>query len=106
MIPEQKTPVFAGQSYEIGVEQTGPKSYTYILYDDDSIIERWTGDKNPKSINKTASFVNDCCKKIGEVKIDFDGTEFIYSKDQVKDKVMASFITITSMFNAYVENKE
>ena len=106
IIPEQKTPVFAGQSYEIGVEQTGPKSYTYILYDNDSIIERWTGDKHPNSINKTASFVNDCCKKIGEVKIDFDGTEFTYSKDQVKDKVMASFITITSMFNAYVENKE
>jgi hypothetical protein len=105
MIPEQRTPVFAGQSYEIGVEQTSPKTYTYILYNNDSIIERWTGDKHPNSINKTANFVNDCCKKIGEVKVNVDGTVFTYSKDQVKDKVMSSFIAISAMFDAYAENK-
>lgn len=103
-IPEQKTPIFAGQPYEIGVEQNG-KIYTYILYDADSILERWSGDKPPISMNKNSTFINDSCKKIGEVKVDFDGTVFKYSKDQVKDKVMSSLASIDAMFNAYLENK-
>jgi len=103
-IPEQKVPIFAGQPYEIGVEQNG-KIYTYILYDEDSILERWSGDKSPISMNKNSAFINDSCKKIGEVKIDFDGTVFKYSKDQVKDKVMAALASLDAMFNAYLENK-
>ena len=103
-IPEQKIPVFAGKSYEIGVEQNG-KIYTYILYDGDDILERWSGDKSPIAMNKNSTFINDSCKKIGEVKVDFDGTTFSYSKDQVKDKVMSALASLDSMFNAYVENK-
>ena len=57
-IPEQKVPVFAGQSYKIGVEQNG-KTYTYILYDDETILERWSGDKSPISMNKNSAFIND-----------------------------------------------
>lgn len=103
-IPEQRTPVFAGQSYEIGVEQNG-KIYTYILYDDESILERWSGDKSPYAMNKNSTFINDSCKKIGEVKFDFDGTSFSYSKDQVKDKVMTALETLDDLFKAYRENK-
>ena len=83
IIPEQRTPVFAGKPYEIGVEQTSSKSYTYMLYDGDSIIERWSGDKSPRAMNKNSAFINDSCKKIGEVKVDVDGTIFTYTKDQV-----------------------
>lgn len=103
-IPEQKVPVFAGQSYKIGVEQNG-KTFTYILYDDETILERWSGDKSPISMNKNSAFINDSCKKIGDVKVDFDGTIFSYSKDQVKDKVMSALASLDAMFNAYLENK-
>lgn len=103
-IPEQKIPVFAGKSYEIGVEQNG-KTYTYILYEDEVILERWSGDKSPIAMNKNSTFINDSCKKIGEVKVDFDGTTFSYSKDQVKDKVMSALASLDAMFNAYLENK-
>lgn len=103
-IPEQKIPVFAGKSYEIGVEQNG-KTYTYILYEDEVILERWSGDKSPIAMNKNSTFINDSCKKIGEVKVDFDGTTFSYSKDQVKDKVMSALASLDDMFNAYLENK-
>ena len=103
-IPEQKTPVFAGKPFEIGVEKNG-KNYTYILYDDESILERWSGDKAPGIMNKNSAFINDSCKKIGDVKVDFDGTIFSYSKDQVKDKVMAALVTLDAMFDAYLENK-
>ena len=103
-IPEQKIPVFAGKSYEIGVEQNG-KNYTYILYENDNILERWSGDKSPITMNKNSTFINDSCKKIGEVKVDFDGTTFSYSKDQVKDKVMSALASLDAMFNAYIENK-
>ena len=103
-IPEQKTPVFAGKSYELGVTKNG-KQYTYMLYDNETIIERWSGDKAPSIMNKNSAFINDSCKKLGEVKVDFDGTTFTYSKDQVKDKMMAALITVDAMFTAYVENK-
>lgn len=103
-IPEQKTPVFAGKSYEIGVEQNG-KNYTYILYDGDTILERWSGDKAPGIMNKNSTFINDSCKKIGEVKVDYDGTIFIFSKDQVKDKLIAALVSLDAMFDAYIENK-
>ena len=103
-IPEQKTPVFAGQPYSIGVEQNG-KTYTYMLYEDDTILERWSGDKSPINMNKNSAFITDSCKKIGEVKVDFDGTTFSYSKDQVKDKVMAALASLDAMFSAYMENK-
>ena len=103
-IPEQKVPVFAGQDYMIGVEQNG-KTYTYILYDDTTILERWSGDKAPINMNKNSTFINDSCKKIGEVKVDFDGTIFSYSKDQVKDKVMSALTSLAAMFDAYLENK-
>ena len=103
-IPEQKVPVFAGQPYSIGVEQKG-KTYTYILYENDTILERWSGDKAPITMNKNSAFINDSCKKIGDLKVDFDGTTFTYSKDQVKDKVMEALSGLDSMFTAYVENK-
>lgn len=103
-IPEQKVPVFAGQPYSIGVEQKG-KTYTYILYENDTILERWSGDKAPINMNKNSAFINDSCKKIGDLKVDFDGTTFTYSKDQVKDKVMEALSGLDSMFTAYVENK-
>ena len=103
-IPEQKTPVFAGKPFKIGVEQNG-KTYTYILYDDETILERWSGDKAPGIMNKNSAFINDSCKKIGEVKVDVDGTIFSYSKDQVKDKVMTALVTLDAMFDAYLENK-
>ena len=103
-IPEQKVPVFAGQPYSIGVEQKG-KTYTYILYENDTILERWSGDKAPITMNKNSTFINDSCKKIGALKVDFDGTTFTYSKDQVKDKVMEALSGLDSMFTAYVENK-
>ena len=103
-IPEQKTTVFAGQPYEIDVEQNG-KIYTYILYDGNNILERWSGDKSPIAMNKNSTFINDSCKKIGEVKVEVDGVTFTYSKDQVKDKVMSAFASLDAMFSAYVENK-
>ena len=103
-VPEQKVPVFAGKPYMIGVEQNG-RTYTYILYEDDSILERWSGDKAPIAMNKNSAFINDSCKKIGEVKVDVDGTIFTYSKDQVKDKVMSSLASLDAMFTAYLENK-
>ena len=103
-IPEQKTTVFAGKPYEIGVEQKG-KTYTYILYDGSNILERWSGDKSPIAMNKNSTFINDSCKKIGEVKVEVDGVTFTYSKDQVKDKVMSAFASLDAMFNAYAENK-
>ena len=103
-IPEQKTPVFAGKPYEIGVELNG-KAYTYILYDADNILERWSGDKSPIAMNKNSAFINDSCKKIGEVKVEVDGVTFTYSKDQVKDKVMSALASLDAMFNAYIENK-
>ena len=103
-IPEQRTPVFAGKSYEIGVSKNG-KQYTYMLYDNENIIERWSGDKAPSIMNKNSAFINDSCKKLGEVKVDFDGTTFTYSKDQVKDKMMNALFTLDAMFSAYLENK-
>ena len=48
-IPEQKAIVFAGKSYEIGVEKNG-KTYTYILYDGETILERWSGEQFKTSI--------------------------------------------------------
>ena len=103
-IPEQKTTVFAGKPYEIGVEQNG-KTYTYMLYDETSILERWSGDKSPIAMNKNSAFINDSCKKIGEVKVEVDGVTFTYSKDQVKDKVMSALASLDAMFSAYIENK-
>ena len=97
-IPEQRTPVFAGKEYEIGVEQTSAKNYTYMLYDGDKIIERWSGDKAPLALNKNSAFINDSCKKIGEVKVEVDGVVFTYSKDQVKDKVMSALAMLDAMF--------
>ena len=47
-------------------------------------------------MNKNSAFINDSCKKIGEVKVDVDGTIFSYSKDQVKDKVMAALSSLIS----------
>ena len=104
-IPEQKTPVFAGKPYEIGVEQINAKNYTYMLYDGDKIIERWSGDKPPLALNKNSAFINDSCKKIGEVKVEVDGVIFTYTKDQVKDKVMSALAMLDAMFDAYIENK-
>ena len=89
-IPEQRTPVFAGKDYIIGVEKVNSKSYTYMLYNGDTIIERWSGDKSPLSMNKNSVFINDSCKKIGEVKVDFEGTILTFSTDQVKDKIMSA----------------
>ena len=103
-IPEQKVPVFAGKPYEIGVEKNG-KTYTYFLYEEETIIERWSGDKAPIAMNKNSTFINDSCKKIGDVKATIDGTTFTYSKDQVKDKVMSALASLDSMFQAYLENK-
>ena len=103
-IPEQKVPIFAGQSYEIGVEQKG-KNYIYVLYEKENILERWSGDKPPIAMNKNSTFINDSCKKIGEIKVEVDGVTFTYSKDQVKDKVMSAFSSLDAMFNAYLENK-
>ena len=104
-IPEQRTPVFAGKSYEIGVEQNG-KNYTYVLYDGDTILERWSGDKAPGIMNKNSTFINDSCKKIGEIKVDYDGVTLTFSKDQVKDKVMGALVVLDAMFDAYIENKQ
>ena len=73
-IPEQRVPVFAGHPFEIGVEQKG-KTYTYALYDDVTLLERWSGDKAPGLMNKNSAFITDSCKKIGEVKIDVDGKQ-------------------------------
>lgn len=103
-IPEQKAIVFAGKSYEIGVEKNG-KTYTYILYDGETILERWSGDKAPGIMNKSSAFINDSCKKIGEVNVDYDGVTLTFSKDQVKDKVMAALTSLDAMFDAYLENK-
>ena len=103
-IPEQRTPVFAGKSYEIGVEQNA-KTYTYVLYDGETILERWSGDKAPGIMNKNSTFINDSCKKIGEVKVDYDGTVFTFTKDQVKDKLIAALVSLDAMFDAYIENK-
>ena len=103
-IPEQKIPVFAGKPFEIGVEKKG-KNYIYILYNDAIIVERWSGDKSPISLNKNSTFINDSCKKIGEVKVDYEGTALTLSKDQVKDKVMGALASLDAMFDAYVENK-
>ena len=103
-VPEQKVPVFAGKPFDIGVEKNG-KIYTYILYNESSIVERWSGDKSPISMNKNSAFINDSCKKIGEVKVDYDGTAITLSKDQVKDKVMGALASVDAMFDAYVENK-
>ena len=103
-VPEQKIPVFAGKPFEIGVEKKG-KNYIYILYNDTAIVERWSGDKSPISLNKNSAFINDSCKKIGEVKVDYDGTALTLSKDQVKDKVMGALASLDAMFDAYVENK-
>lgn len=103
-IPEQKVPVFAGENYEIGVEKRG-KLYSYILYKDSSILERWSGDKAPIAMNKTSSFINECSKKIGDIKITHDDTVFTYNKDQIKDKVIGALTSMDAMFSAYVENK-
>ena len=103
-VPEQRTPVFAGEPFEIGVEKKG-KNYIYILYNGNAIVERWSGDKSPISLNKNSAFINDSCKKIGEVKVDYDGTALTLSKDQVKDKVMGALASLDAMFDAYVENK-
>ena len=105
IIPEQKTTIFAGKSYSIGVEKTNSKTYTYVLYDGDSIIERWSGDRAPISMNKSSTFVNDCCKKIGDVRVDVDDVTFTMNKTQVKDKIMNSFATIDALHDAYLENK-
>ena len=76
-----------------------------MLYDGDKIIERWSGDKPPLALNKNSTFINDTCKKIGEVKVSVDGTIFTYTKDQVKDKVMDALVTLDALFDAYIENK-
>ena len=86
------------------MEQNG-KTYTYMLYDENSILERWSGDKSPIAMNKNSAFINDSCKKIGEVKVEVDGVTFTYSKDQVKDKVMSALASLDAMFSAYIENK-
>ena len=103
-IPEQKTLVFAGQDYEIGVSQNG-KNYVYVLYNGNEIIERWSGDKSPINMNKNSTFINDSCRKIGEIKVEYDGLTFIYNKDQVKDKMMSALASLDAMFSAYIENK-
>ncbi len=103
-IPEQKALVFAGQDYEIGVSQNG-KNYVYVLYDGNEIIERWSGDKSPITMNKNSAFINDSCRKIGEIKVEYDGLTFTYDKDQVKDKMMSALASLDAMFNAYIENK-
>ena len=103
-IPEQKADVFAGKPYSIGVEKTG-KNYNYTLYKESEIMERWNGNKSPIQLNKNTVFVNDCCKKIGDVKIEFDGTTFTYDKDQVRDKIMSTLVSIDALFSAYAENK-
>ena len=104
-IPEQKTNVFAGKPFQIGVEKVSSKNYIYMLYDGETILERWSGDKSPLSLNKSANFINDSCKKIGEVKTEVDGITFTFSKDQVKDKLMSALASLDAMFTAYIENK-
>lgn len=104
-IPEQRTPVFAGKPYEIGVEQINSKNYTYMLYDGETILERWSGDKAPLALNKNSAFINDSCKKIGEVKVSVDGTTFTYTKEQVKDKLMDALMGLDALCDAYIENK-
>ena len=103
-IPEQRTLVFAGQDYEIGVSQNG-KNYVYILYNGSEIIERWSGDKSPINMNKNSTFINDSCRKIGEIKVEYDDLTFTYNKDQVKDKMMSALASLDAMFTAYIENK-
>ena len=105
IIPEQKATVFIGEPYEVGVEKTNSKMYTYVLYKGDSIIERWSGDKPPISVNKNSTFINDCSKKIGSIEVDFQGTTMKMNKDQVKDKLMATLATIDALFDGYLENK-
>ena len=103
-IPEQKVPVIAGKSYEVGVEQQG-RNYIYILYDDGNIVERWSGEKSPIQLNKTAAFITGCCKQIGEVKIEFDGVQLSLSTDQVKGKLMDALTSLDALFSSYLENK-
>ena len=105
IIPEQKAAIFIGEPYEIGVEKTNSKIYTYMLYKEDSIIERWSGNKPPISMNKNSTFINDCSKKIGEVKVELQGTTFKLNKDQVKDKLMTTLATIDALCDGYLENK-
>jgi len=105
VIPEQKAEIFIGQPYEIGVEKTNSKMYTYLLYKDNNIIERWSGDKAPIALNKTSAFITESCKKMGDITVDYDGTKLNMTKDQIKDKLMTTLATLDALCDAYLENK-